>query len=388
MLRKTLMILIIVSMSVIIGCERMREPLKDVLTDTSEKDTLKVGVLQPPSYYPSYTKGVKLAQEKINRVGGILGIEVELLHRDEVTDTFSQTLTELVEVEKVVGIIGPVFSSHAVRIDPSLQLPILAGATDANRVTQTNDFIFLVSGSNVLHAELIAQFAVNALNAETAALVWQAEDVYSLGLIDAFDAKFQELTGEIVDRQTYQAGDTTFTEQLTSIQAHPPDVIFLASFPPEVPLIIKEARDMGIESIFIGGDGMEDPENMLGTLIDNQPLESTYYTTNLDLTSETSDTQQFIQAYEAHYKEIPDGVAASGYDALHLLKIAIETAGTTDPVAVRNALAQITNYRGATAIANFDINRHPVKGVGILKIENGMIVPRTFVSEDKLGPSE
>ena len=388
MLRKTLMILITVSMSVIIGCQRMQEPLTDAVKDTPEKGTLKVGVLQPPSYYPSYTKGVTLAQEKINRDGGILGSEVELLHRDEVTDTFSETLTELVEVEKVVGIIGPVFSSHAVRIDPSLQLPILAGATDANRVTQTNEFIFLVSGSNALHAELIAQFAVNALSAEMAAMVWQAEDVYSMGLIDAFDAKFQELTGEIVDRQTYQAGDTTFTEQLTSIQAHQPDVIFLASFPPEVPLIIKEARDMGIESIFIGGDGMEDPENMLGTLIDNQPLDGTYYTTNLDLTSENPDTQQFIAAYEARHGETPDGVAASGYDALHLLKIAIQTAGTTQPVAVRDALAKITDYSGATAIVNFDANRHPVKDVGIMKIENGMIVPRTFVSEDKLGTSE
>ena len=379
---------ILLIVCVITGCERMREPLKNTVKDTTEQDTLKVGVLQPPSYYPSYTKGAILAQEKINSEGGILGMNVELVHRAEVTDTFSETLTELVEVEKVVGIIGPVFSSHAVRIDPSLQLPILAGATDANRVTQTNEFIFIVSGSNALHAELIGQFAVNQLNAQTAAVVWQADDVYSIGLIDAFDAKFQALNGEIVDRQTYQVGDTTFTEQLTSIQAQQPDVIFLASFPPEVPLIIKEARDMGIKSIFIGGDGMEDPENMLGTLMDNKPLDSTYYTTNLDLTADNPDTQQFIEAYKAQYQAVPDGVAASGYDALHLLKIAIETAGTTEPVAVRDTLAQITNYSGATAIANFDANRHPVKGVGIMKIENGMIAPLTFVSQDKLGTSE
>lgn len=306
---------------------------------------------------------------------------MELVHRAEVTDTFLETLTELVEVEKVVGLIGPIFSSHAIRIDPSLQLPILAGATDANRVTQTNEFIFLTSGSNALHAQLIAQFAVSPLNAQTAAMVWQADDVYSMGLVNAFDTKFQELNGEIVDRQSYQVGDTTFTEQLMSIQGHEPDVVFLASFPLEVPLIIKEARDMGITSIFIGADGMEDPENTLGTLEDNKPLDGTYYTTNLDLTSYNADTQQFIEAYQALYNESPDGVAASGYDALHLLKIAIETADTSEPVAVRNALANITNYSGATSIANFDANRHPVKGVGVMKIENGMIIPLTFVAE-------
>ncbi len=382
MLRKIVMVLIMVSCSVIIGCERRQMLLPPI------KLLLKVGVLQPPNYYPSYTKGVKLAQEKINESGGILGVDVALVHRDERTDTFTETLTELVEVEKVVGLIGPVFSSHAVRIDPNLQLPILAGATDANRVTQTNDFIFLVSGSNALHAELIANFAVNELSAQTAAMVWQAEDVYSMGLVDAFDARFQESNGSIVDRQTYQVGDITFTEQLTSIQALQPDVIFLASFPPEVPLLIKAARDMGIESIFIGGDGMEDPENMLGTLTDNTPLDGTYYTTNLNLTSEDPNTRQFIDAYKSEYGETPDGVAASGYDALHLLKVAIEAAGTTEPVAVRDALAKVTNYSGATSIAKFDENRHSVKGVGIMKIENGLIVPHSFVSQDEPNASE
>ncbi|MDE0636860.1 MAG: ABC transporter substrate-binding protein [Candidatus Poribacteria bacterium] len=382
MLRKIVMILIMVFSSVIMGCERMQVPLIPV------KGTLKVGVLQPPSYYPSYTKGVELAQAEINQSGGILGMDVALVQRDERTDTFAETLTEFVEVEKVVGLIGPVFSSHAVRIAPDLQLPILAGATDANRVTQTNDFIFLVGGSNALHAQHIAQFAVSQLRSQTAAMVWQADDVYSMGLVDAFDVRFQELSGDIVGRHTYQVGATTFTEQLTSIHALQPDVVFLASFPPEVPLFIEAARDMGIESVFIGGDGMEDPENMLGTLTDNTPLEGTYYTTNLDLTSDNPNIRQFTDAYQSEYGETPDGVAASGYDALHLLKVAIEAAGTTEPVAVRDALAKVTNYSGATYIANFDVNRHPVKGVGIMKIENGMIAPHTFVSQDAPNASE
>lgn len=384
MLRKIVMLLIMVFSSVIMGCERMQVPLTPV------KGTLKVGVLQPPRYYPSYTKGVELAQAEINQSGGILGMDVALVQRDERADTFAETLTELVEVEKVVGLIGPVFSSHAVQIDPNLQLPILAGATDANRVTQTNDFIFLVGGSNALHAQHIAQFAVNELSAQTAAMVWQAEDVYSIGLVDAFAAAFSELGGGILTRHTYQAGDTHFLEdpRFPEQPTFQPDVIFLASFPPEVPLFIQAARVMGIESIFIGGDGMEDPENMLGTLTDNTPLDGTYYTSNLDLTSDNPNTRQFIDAYQSKYGETPDGVAASGYDALHLLKIAIEAAGTTEPVAVRDALAKVTNYSGATYIANFDANRHPVKGVGIMKIENGMIAPHTFVSQDAPNASE
>ena len=365
------------------GCDREQVKITADITITTPETTpvLKVGLLQPPGYYPSFTRGAELARDAINAAGGVNGMQLELIGKDELTDTLAATITELVEVEKVVGIIGPVFSSHAVKIDPSVQVPMLAGATDANRVTQNNDFIFLVSGSNVLHGEFIAQFAVETLKAETATLILQDQDVYSQGIATAFDAQFQKLGGTIAgDAQTYPVGATDFTEQLTAIKATDPDVLFLASFAPEVPRIMEAARAMEIEAIFIGGDGMEDPENMFGTLQDNAPLEGTYYTTNLDLTSDDPMTQNFIQTYQTKFGEVADGVAASGYDNVRLLAMAIETAQSTDPVAVRDAIAATQNYMGATSISHFDTQRHAVKGVGIMKIENGQIVPHTFVA--------
>ncbi len=362
------------------GCDRTQKELTPVILDTPTDTTLKVGILQPPNYYPSFTRGAKLARDEINAAGGVNGMQVELVHKDELTDTLADTLTELIEVEKVVGIIGPVFSSHAVTIDPSIQIPMLAGATDANRVTQTNNFIFLVGGSNVLHGELMANFAVDELKASTAAVILQAQDVYSGGVANAFGIEFQDLGGTLTDAYTYQAGAMDFTEQLTAIKADDPDVLFLASFAPEVPRIMEAARAMDIEAVFIGGDGMEDPENMFGTLQDNTPLEDTYYTTNLDLTSDDPVTQQFIQVYQTKFGEVADGVAASGYDNVRLLAMAIATAQSTDPVAIRDAIAATQNYTGATFISHFDAQRHAVKGVGIMRIENEQIVPHTFVA--------
>ena len=376
--RILLCILFVFTAAFMFGCDRTPDKLVPVMTDTSTDTTLKVGILQPPNYYPSFTRGAELARDIINAAGGVNGMQVELVHKDELTDTLADTLTELIEVENVVGIIGPVFSSHAVTIDPSIQIPMLAGATDANRVTQTNDFIFLVSGSNVLHGELMANFAVDELEASTAAIISQDQDVYSGGTVRAFGAEFQNLGGTVTGAHLYQAGAMDFTEQLTAIKAADPDVLFLASFPPEVPRIMAAARAMGIEAVFIGGDGMEDPENMFGTLTDNTPLEGTYYTTNLDLTSEDPSTKQFIESYETKFGETPDGVAASGYDNVRLLAMVIETAQSTDPVAVRDAIAATKNYMGATFISHFDAQRHAVKGVGIMKIENGKINPYTF----------
>ncbi len=379
-LRLLLSIVFVFTVTFMFGCDRTQKELMPVMTDTPTETTLKVGILQPPNYYPSFTRGAELAIDGINAEGGVNGMQVELVHKDELTDTLADTLTELVEVEKVVGIIGPVFSSHAVTIDPNVQIPMLAGATDANRVTQTNDFIFLVGGSNVLHGELMANFAVDELKAATAAIILQDQDVYSRGIADAFDAEFQKLGGTVADEQTYQAGAMDFTEQLTAIKAAAPDVLLLASFAPEVPRIMAAARAMEIEAVFIGGDGMDDPENMFGTLTDNAPLEGTYYTTNLDLTSEDMSTKHFIEAYQTKFGETPDGVAASGFDNVGLLAIAIKTTQSTDPVIVRDAITAMQGYMGATAISHFDAQRHAVKGVGIIKIENGQIMPHTFVS--------
>ena len=371
-------IVLTLAATVMFGCDRADVAMRADGTDAPTPH-FKVGLLQPPGYYPSFTRGAELAREEINAT--LDGMQVAFVYRDEQTDTFIDTLTELVSVENVVGIIGPVFSSHAVKIDPSVHVPMLAGATDATRVTQNNDFIFLVSGSNVLHGGFMAQFAVETLGAETAAVMLQDQDVYSMGIATAFDAQFQNLGGTIAeDKQTYPAGATDFTEQLTAIKAADPDVLFLASFAPEVPRIMKQAREMGITATFIGGDGMEDPENMFGTLQDNTPLEGTYYTTNLDLTSDHPATQHFISAYKTKFGEVPDGVAASGYDNVRLLMQAIKTAQSTDPVAVRDAIAATENYTGATAISRFDAQRRAVKGVGVMKIENGQILPYTFVS--------
>ena len=77
-----------------------------------------------------------------------------------------------------------------------------------------------------------------------------------------------------------------------------------------------------------------------------------------------------------------NGIAASGYDAMKILAIAIETAGSTDPVAIRNAIAMITDYKGATSISHFDENRHPDKSVGVFQIVDGQTQPYKVIGTE------
>ena len=376
------------------GCERMSEVVAPVDTTAA---TLKVGVIQTSKYYTSYTKGAELARAELNAAGGILGMQVEFVHRDNQTpqDVFPtpeatrQVATELVETEKVAAILGPIFSTNAVEIAPIIEIPTLGAATDA-RVTKAGEFIFVVGVPNSLHGKAIAEFAVNELEAKTAATIHQDADVYSMGHLNAFNERFKALGGEIAIADVYQAGDTDFSAQLAKVKAAAPDVLMLSSFAPEVPLLIKQAKEMEITATIIGGDGWADPELFFTTLEDNTPLDGSYFTTGLsDPSNAPPSTQTFIAAYTEMYGMAPDSVAASGYDGLKLLAIGIEEAASTDAVAVRDAIAAITDYAGATLISRYDENRNPVKEVGgVLEIRDGKTQPYVAMPETDAMPTD
>ena len=379
--RLTFCVSLFLSVALLSGCDRMRDIVgtDEMVTppDETAMSMLKVGVIRPYPLYFSFGEGAELALAEINQAGGVLGMQVEFVYKEELTEDIVQSATELIEDENVVALLGPLFSSHAVKVGPVATVPVLLGATGAN-VTETGEFLFLVASSNALQAKLMAQFAVNELGAETAAMIWQNEDVYSIGFIEAFDANFQELGGSIVASEVYESGDMTFETQLSVIKEANPDVLFLASFPPANPLIMKQARDMGIGATFIGSDGMDD-SLMFEVLEDNTPLENTYYCTNFD-----PEVTAFITAYETVFENPANGIAASGYDAMKILAIAIEAAQSTDPVAIRDAIAAITNYEGATSISHFDENRHPVKSVGVFQILGGKPKPYKVVGSEDL----
>ncbi len=331
---------------------------------------LKVGLIHPLLNYATFGDGARLAVAEINKAGGVLGRQVELLYKVEL-GSIADSATELAEMENVVAILGPMFSSSAVKVGPIINIPVIVGATGAD-VTNTGndprDFLFLVANSNALQAKVMAGFVVNDLGKKTAAMLWQNGDVYSKGFVNAFDANFKELGGRIVASQTYEQGDTTFHAQLAIIKESSPDVLLLASFPPENPRIVKQAREMRLKSIFIGSDGWDDPL-MLDVLEDNRHLENSYYCSISDELA-----ADFTDAYETMFKAQPIGIAPLGYDAMKLLAIAIENAQSTDPVMIRDAVAAITDYQGATTISSFDGNRHPIKpaaGIRVLKIVEG-----------------
>ena len=347
--------------------------------------TLKIGVIQPSNTFTTFSQGAETARAQINEKGGVLGMQVEFISRNNQpvsteppTPEASVTAAkELIEVENVFALLGPVYSTNSVEVGPVAQQAqrlMLPGSSGSN-VPETGDYVFLITVPNPFQGKVMANFAMspNELGAKTAATILEQGDDYTTDLVQAFEAAFQEIGGEIVYSGAYPVGDNTFTTLLTEIQAAAPDVIFCPGFQPEVPLLINEARQIGITATFLGGSAWDDRERFLSILEDNSILDGSYYPTNFSVATPDADVQEFVSGYTALFGSPPDGIAASGYDAMRLLARAIEKTGSLDPMAVRDAFAKVSDYKGATTISHYDANRHPVKSLTIQVIQNGQV---------------
>lgn len=366
------------------GCERIDTMIPP--ESMSEEDTvLKIGVIQPAYSYTTFSQGSETARVKINESGGILGMQVEFVTRNNqpienenpTVEASVSAANELIDMENVFAILGPVRSSMAIEVGPIAQQAqrlMLPGSSGSN-VPSVGDYVFLITVPNPFQGKVMASFAMNAdeLNAQTAATIYEEGDAYSTDLVKAFETAFRDLGGQIVHSGSYVAGETEFTALLTEIHTLKPDVIFCPGHQPEVPLLINVAREMGIKATFLGGSAWDDRERFLGVLDDSTTLDGSYYPTNFSVATQDVDVQTFVNGYMKLYGRPPDGIAASGYDAMRLLSRAIKTAGSLDSMAVRNAFANVMNYKGATTISHYDGNRHPVKSLVIQKIQGGQV---------------
>ena len=335
--------------------------------------------------YTTFSQGAETARAQINDNGGVLGMQIAFIPRNNqpvmgelpTPEASITAAKELIEMENVFALLGPVRSTMAVEVGPIAQQAqrlMLPGSSGSN-VPEVGDYIFLITVPNPFQGKVMASFAMNPdeLGAKTAATVYEEGDDYSIDLVQAFEAAFREIGGQIVHSGSYAAGDTTFTTLLTEIHDAAPDVIFFPGHQPEVPLLINEARQVGITATFLGGSAWDDRERFLSILDDNSVLDGSYYPTNFSVATPDTEVQEFVQGYMALFEGPPDGVAASGYDAMRLLARAIEKAGSLDPVAVRDKFAEVSGYKGATTISYYDENRHPVKSLTIQTISDGQV---------------
>lgn len=322
-------------------------------------------------------EGTQLAVDEINAAGGVLGRKVDL-HTEDTRSAQQESaivVKKLISRDKAVAILGEVASSRSLEAAPICQaakIPMISPSSTNPRVTEVGDYIFRVCFLDSFQGAILARFGKNTLKSQNCAIIMDVSQAYAVGLADYFKKPFIENGGKIVAEQKFSGGDKDFKAQLTAIKAANPDAIFVPGYYTEAALICRQARELGIIVPIFGGDGWEAPELVQ---IGGAAMENTYYSTHFSPESSDPKAQEFVKKYKAKYKnKVPDAMAALGYDSAMVLAEAIKKTGTTEGPKVRDALAGIKDYSGATGKTTIDPHRDASKAAVVIAVKNGKFV--------------
>jgi branched-chain amino acid transport system substrate-binding protein len=319
-------------------------------------------------------KGAILAFDEMNAAGGVLGRKLELLTEDNQSRAGeSATIAKkFVSRDKVVAVLGGNPSANSLEAAPILQnakIPMIAISSTNPRVTEAGNYIFRVCFIDPFQGAVLAKFARETLHARRAAIITSVNNAYSVGISKVFREKFTAAGGEVVIEQRHSEGDKDFRAQLTAIKAAGVDCIFHSSNYTEGALICIQARQLGFTGPLFGGDAWEAPQLIE---IGGKAVEGTYYSTHASPESTAPEMQNFIKKFRARWDgEMPDSIAALGYDAARLLFDALKRAGTTDSGALRDAIAATKDFAGATGRITIDKDRNATKSAVILTVKDG-----------------
>lgn len=321
---------------------------------------------------PNY-RMVMLAARQINAGGGLLGRPVEVVEFDTKSSPLgARQAAQDAVAAKVVAVVGPSWSSQAMAMGPVLQaagIPMIGATTTAAEVTAIGDFIFRACYTDDQQADVLARFAHEDLGARRVVVVTIAGDVYSEGLSAVFSERFAARGGTVEKQLRYLQNAMNFEEQVRVIGDISPDLVFVAGYTRDSGLLLKQARGAGLDMPFLGGDGWTALEHY--PYLD--PAKGTnYYVSHWhpDLDSEVS--RAFVELLHQEFGpdalKMIDAGNANAFDALGLVADAIRRAGSADPAAVRNALAETENYPGVTGSITYKDSRDPHKPLVVLRI--------------------
>lgn len=305
-------------------------------------------------YGQAIRNGLQLAADEINAAGGVNGNKISMLFEDEQgkKEQAIDVFKKLIFQDKVLMLFGPTLSNSAQAADPIAQaakVVVFGTSNTAEGITSIGDYVFRdsVTEADVLPETL--RIAAKKTGLKKVAVLYGNDDVFTKSGYDSFKKALETLKIPVTTTETFAKGDVDFKAQLTKIKASNPDAIVLSALVAEGAPVMVQARQLGIDLPFIGGNGMNSVKvfDLAGDKSDNLWVGSPW-----SLSSETPANRHFVAAYTSKYKVAPDQFSAQAFDALHIVATAlakIKLTGdlATDRQALRDALPKVT-YNGAT----------------------------------------
>lgn len=323
-------------------------------------------------------KGAEVHVAQINEAGGLLGRPLELVVFDTRTDqqVTATAAQEAVSSDVVAGF-GQSDTTFVMAAAPTFQeagIPfVTSGATHPMLPTWVGDNMFMAAFGDDDQSYAIADYAFDTLGLRRV-YVWTDNSMdFTRALTQFFTERFLERGGEIIAEDFFMMGDTDFSAQIDRLAAvdPAPEGVFISAIPSEAGLTVRQIREAGIAMPILSGDGFD--TQLVAEVPGPELANDVWFSTHTYLADDRPEVQEFIDAYTAQHGGPPENsFAPLGYDAIGLIANAIETAGSVEPAAIREALAATRDYPAVTgAISYTRENMVPPKPVSIVAVQAG-----------------
>ncbi|HUC45524.1 MAG TPA: ABC transporter substrate-binding protein [Hyphomicrobiaceae bacterium] len=359
----------------------------------SAQDTIKIGVTQPltGAFAASgnyVAQGAKLAEEEINKAGGVLGKKIELIVEDNKSNPTEAVATaeKLIVKDKVPVMMGAWSSTLTLAVMPKLEeykVPMLVETSSSGKITTSgNPYVFRISPTSEMEAKAFTPL-FQSLGIKKADFLATNND-FGLGASKEFSEAAQRAGVEIGVKETMDPKATDFSAQLAKIKASGGDTLFVTTAVEQITLILKQAKDQLLTARIITTGGSNSPDQLIAQAGEaaNGSYHLVFFTPWFPEAVKNPDVARKFVGLWNEKKYNVGGLTEGfrGWDGIQVIVEAIKAAGKAEAEAITKALWDV-KVKGINGDIAF-IKQGPagkesaqnVPSVYLVKIDGGKVV--------------
>ena len=363
---KKIFLMMLLATMFIVGCGKK----------SANGNVIKIGVIAPltgnyAQYGVAVKEGVELKVEAINNAGGINGKKIELVTADSKGDVQEavNAFKKMVSQDKVNVVIGEVVSATSQAISGLAQqakVPLISATATNLDVTKGKDFVFRTTFTDPYQGTATAKYA-KSKGIKSIAILTNSSNDYSVGIANAFKAQAAK-DGITITEEKYTNDDKDFKAILTKVKGQNPQAIFIPDYYNTIGLIISQAKDLGINAQYFGGDGWDGIQTNFGKV-----AEGAIFASQFSPDDKSENVQKFMKAYKAKYNKEPIMFAALGYDTVQIVETALKSTKDMSGASIREAMNNVGGIDLITGKLKFDADRNPEKAVTFIQVKGGKL---------------
>ncbi len=366
-------------------------PVIDSMAPLTQRtaDVIVIGINAPltgdiPKVGEETRFAVEMWLQQIEAAGGLeVGAEtyqVELAIEDNGSngEEAAAANVKMITQDGVLVIVGPQSSKQAVPaggVANDLECPMISPWSTHPNTTLDRPWVFRTPFLDAAQGVMVARFVTEEFGFSKAAVLYDPTSNYPMALAETFREAWENThgPGSVVALESFEVGDTDFTEQLTTIKGSGADFIFVPQYYNEVAWIVTQARALGWDKPILGSDtwGTADLVDLCG-----EACHGLFFTTHFMAAGAPGAANEFVERYVEEYGYVPSDAAALSWDTLLLVQQAIEDCGEitgdleVDRQCVRDGLAELSDFEGITGKLVFDNEGDPIKCAVVARISD------------------